>query len=92
MPNLVTLDVSDLEPPQPMERILETLRQLQPGSALKVQHRREPIPFYPMLKELGYSRISRKLAEDRFVIFIWLTEDASLEPFCQQAANRETES
>ncbi len=91
MPCLVTIDVSELEPPQPMERILEQLRQLQPGFALKVHHRREPIPFYPMLEELGFSKRCNQLADNRFTIYIWPTTDADLDMYCQQAADSEME-
>ena len=39
------LDVSDLEPPEPLERILDALDQLGTGDWLHVRHRREPFPL-----------------------------------------------
>ncbi|GAB4346213.1 MAG: hypothetical protein Kow006_04390 [Gammaproteobacteria bacterium] len=47
------LDVSGLEPCEPLERALEALRQLQPGEYLHMIHRQEPLLLYPMLERLG---------------------------------------
>ena len=47
------LDVSMLEPCEPLERTLEQSRVLQPGDYLKVIHRREPHLLYPLLEKLG---------------------------------------
>ncbi len=44
MDSIITLDVSDLEPPQPMHKICQALTTLQPGQLLQVEHRREPVP------------------------------------------------
>ena len=48
-----SIDVSHLPPPLPMVRILETLRLLDPGQTLLVQHTRRPIHLYPKLDALG---------------------------------------
>lgn len=47
------IDVSQLPPPLPMVRILETLRELGPGETLLVHHTRRPIHLYPKLEALG---------------------------------------
>jgi len=49
----LTIDVSNLPPPLPMVRILETLRDLGPGETLLVHHTRRPIHLYPKLEALG---------------------------------------
>ena len=50
-----TIDVSHLPPPLPMVRILEALRDLDPGQTLLVHHARRPIHLYPKLEALGCS-------------------------------------
>jgi len=54
-PSTVTreIDVSNLPPPLPMVRILETLRALGPDATLLVHHTRRPIHLYPKLEALG---------------------------------------
>jgi hypothetical protein len=55
LPNGVSraIDVSQLPPPLPMVRILETLRELGPSETLLVHHTRRPIHLYPKLEALG---------------------------------------
>ena len=49
------LDVSDLEPPEPMERILDALDEMPAGDCLRVRHRREPYPLYNILRNMDFS-------------------------------------
>lgn len=51
----LTINVSDLVPPEPMLRILETLERLSPGGTLVVHHVRRPVYLYPRLDALGYA-------------------------------------
>ena len=60
------LDVSGLEPPQPMVAILEKLSELGPGDTLEVSHHREPVPLYPHLEEAGFAHEIEKLGENSF--------------------------
>jgi uncharacterized protein (DUF2249 family) len=48
------LDVRDLEPPQPMVRVLEEAERLGPGDELEVRHERRPVFLYPQLDERGF--------------------------------------
>jgi uncharacterized protein (DUF2249 family) len=65
------IDVSALEPPEPLERILDALADLPSGDWLLVRHRRDPVPLYRMLREMGYRWETTCLATDRFEILIW---------------------
>ena len=64
------VDVSDLEPPEPLERILDALIDLQSGDWLRVHHRREPFPLYPLLQRNGY-RWRTEQRGDAVDIVIW---------------------
>ena len=66
----VPLDVSALEPPEPMQRILEALFDLPVGDRLRVTHRREPFPIYEILRRMGYLWETTGAA-GRFEILIW---------------------
>jgi uncharacterized protein (DUF2249 family) len=65
------LDVSALEPPEPLERILDALADLPAGDWLRVRHRREPYPLYGMLRNMHYHWHTRSHGPDDFEILIW---------------------
>ena len=76
-----TLDVSGLEPPEPMERILDALATLPEGDRLRVHHHREPFPLYPLLKSLDYRWHTQQQGPDAFDILIWAeTGRATIDP------------
>jgi uncharacterized protein (DUF2249 family) len=58
---VVTIDVSDLVPPEPMVRILGALEELAPGQMLLVHHVRRPVYLYPQLDALGYQHETREI-------------------------------
>lgn len=66
----VTIDVSDLVPPEPMVRILEALERLGPGQTLLVHHVRRPVYLYARLDELGYTHETRELGPGQVEILI----------------------
>lgn len=68
------LDVSELEPPEPMVRVLAALRELGDDEFLVFRHRREPFPLYPMLTEMGFSYRVRKGEVTPVEVLIWAGE------------------
>lgn len=56
----VTIDVSELVPPEPMVKILQTLETLPPDGRLLVHHVRRPIHLYDRLNEMGYAHDTRE--------------------------------
>jgi uncharacterized protein (DUF2249 family) len=84
--NIVPIDVSELEPPEPMEEILARLRQLKSGQLLRVQHRREPFPLYPMLDQAGYRHCCIAIGTEAFLIYIWSDSASVDESFCRADA------
>lgn len=69
------LDVSELEPCEPMERTLEAVEELGPGDYLRVLHRREPFPLYRILTERGFEHRTVPGEHTAFEIFIWRGTD-----------------
>jgi uncharacterized protein (DUF2249 family) len=51
---MVKLDNRDLEPPEPMVRILAAAEKLGPGETLSALLRREPVFLFPQLEKRGY--------------------------------------
>lgn len=66
----ITIDVSELVPPEPMMRILGALEELPDGGQLTVHHVRRPMHLYPRLDELGYAHSTTDLGPDRVELVI----------------------
>ena len=64
------LDVSEQEPPEPLENILAHLENLAEGDWLRVQHSREPYPLYSLLREMNFAWETRWL-NGECIIQIW---------------------
>ena len=71
------LDVSDLEPCEPLERSLAAARALRPGDYLRILHRREPHLLYPLLEQLDCRWHCRPGRESAFEILVWRAADAA---------------
>ncbi len=52
---IVRLDNRDLDPPEPMVRILAAVETLSPGQIMSAQLRREPVFLFPELEKRGHS-------------------------------------
>jgi len=68
--NIIEIDVRDLEPPEPMIKVLETLSKIDNKTVLLMHHRREPMMLYPKLEEKGYRAFCTKINENYFKIVI----------------------
>jgi len=64
------LDVRGLEPPEPMERVLAVIAQLELGEALRMVHHREPFPLYEILKQRGFGYNTTALPDGHYEILI----------------------
>ncbi len=72
------LDVSGLEPPEPLVQVLARVDSLGSGQYLHVRHHREPCLLYPNLEKRGFDYLS--CGNDAyFHIFIWRKDDAEAE-------------
>ncbi len=68
--NVIEIDVRELEPPEPMLKVLETLSKVDERTVLVVHHHREPLMLYPKLEERGYKAICNKINENYFKVVI----------------------
>ena len=65
------LDVRTLEPPEPLERVLDALADLPAGDRLRVRVRREPFPLYDLLRRMGYAWSGKPAAGGAYEVLIW---------------------
>lgn len=54
MANSIQLDLCGLEPPEPMERVLDALSRLPAGDEIRMLIDREPRPLYRILEQNGF--------------------------------------
>ena len=76
MPDELLLDVSDLEPPEPLELTLEAADNLKPGQSLRMLHRRTPCILYGNLDDNDFKYFQRKGLTTAVEVFIWHDDDA----------------
>jgi uncharacterized protein (DUF2249 family) len=65
------LDVRDLPPPEPLQRVLDLLPELGDGDVLRMLHHREPFPLYRILDDMGFRYTVLQSPETPFEILIW---------------------
>ena len=69
------LDVSELEPCEPLERALASSQALPDGDYLRGIHRREPHVLFPLLEKSGFASYCRQDGAAGYEIFIWRERD-----------------
>jgi len=70
----VTLDVRGMEPPQPLELVLETIDDFQVGDRLKLVIDCHPTPLFKILDHNGYGYHTEPGKESVNEITIWLKD------------------
>ncbi len=78
------LDVSELEAPEPLEHVLDSLSELGESQYLHVYHRMEPVLLYDLLEPKGFDRLSTRDAKGMFHVFIWKQGDVAAEALARQ--------
>lgn len=79
----IILNTKELPSPEPMEMILNNLHQIEVGTYIKMEHRMSPRMLLPILANNGFDFLERELAEDDFVIFIFLKKDRDLKIYLE---------
>ena len=69
------LDVSALEPCEPLERSLAAAEELAPGDHLRILHRREPFPLYDLLAARGFAHRTVPGTRTAFEVLVWRRDD-----------------
>ncbi len=72
----ILLDVSDLEPPEPLVLTLEAAEKLEPGQYLRMLHRRDPCMLYGNLDDNHFKHFQREGSTTAIEVFIWRENDA----------------
>ena len=68
---IINLDCRDLEPPEPMVKVLEAVQAMTAGEAVLMIHRKVPRLLLPRLKEMG---LTFRLIEEQahsVKLYIW---------------------
>ena len=66
----IILDVRGLEPPEPMEHVLEALSHLEKNQRLRVVIDREPRPLYRILDNNGFTHTIHPRADFLYELLI----------------------
>lgn len=69
-----TLDIRDLEPPEPLERVLATIADFRQGDTLKILADFEPMPLYRILDRDGFRHRMESGAHAACEITVWPAE------------------
>lgn len=65
------IDVRGLEPPLPLENVLEEAARLEAGQRLHVIHTREPCLLYPLLAKRGFDHATLTSGDELFEFLVW---------------------
>ena len=76
--DFVVVDVSELEPPEPMTVILTALARLEAKHYLLVKHRRQPFPLYEKLLEQGWAYYCQVHGDGSISLYIYRDVDQVL--------------
>lgn len=72
MPKDILLDCRGLEPPEPLERVLEAISGMSRDQRVLMLLEREPYPLYRILQQNGYAWQATARDDGVFEILIWL--------------------
>jgi len=75
MVNEIVLDVHELQPPEPMQKALDALEQLEQGQYLKIIHRMQPFPLYEILLDNGFKYKVTNSDISAYDIYVWRADD-----------------
>jgi len=85
------IDVSEFDPPQPFEEVIELLKQLNQGEYIHMSHRKKPMPLLQFLETHGFSYIVKERPDIKrnegekitlWSVFIWHQTDRGVSNYC----------
>ena len=66
----ILVDARWLDPPEPMERVLDAIGRRAPGQRVRLLLHREPMPLYGMLRQMGLVHRTRPIEDGCYEILI----------------------
>jgi hypothetical protein len=79
------LDVSELEPPEPLVITLAAAEELEAGAYVRMLHRRDPCLLPDNLRQRGFCFLQRAGVRTAVEVFIWRDGDVAAEQAVQRA-------
>jgi len=70
----ITVDARNMEPPEPLERVLEAIAGFTYGDRLRLLIDFEPVPLYRMLERNGFGHLAEPGTVSNYEITIWMKE------------------
>ena len=67
----IVVDARGLQPPEPFERTMDALDEVEPGKKVLLVLRREPFPLYRALELNGYLWHTAALDDGTYEILMW---------------------
>ena len=68
---IITIDCRELEPPEPMVKVLEAVHVMGDDEAVMMVHRKRPRLLFPRLEELALKHEITEESESLVKILIW---------------------
>ena len=68
---IITVDCRELEPPEPMVKVLEAVEKMGKDEAVLMLHRKKPALLLPRLKEKGLEFKLTEKDDESIELFIW---------------------
>lgn len=84
--NVINLDVSELEPPEPFSLVVGRLATLPDDAVLNMIHRQEPYPLYQTADEMGFSHHTIYPSDGVVHIQFWHKDNREAENYCSKKA------
>jgi len=72
---IITVDCRDLEPPEPLVKVLEAIEEMRNDEAVLMIHRKRPRLLFPKLREKGLSFSMTEAPDESIELLIWRDKD-----------------
>ncbi|MEW5892940.1 MAG: DUF2249 domain-containing protein [Pseudomonadota bacterium] len=67
----IEVDARWLDPPEPMEKVLDAIGRLESGQRIRFLIHREPLPLYNLLKQMGLAHRTRPIEDHCYEVTIF---------------------
>ena len=81
-PKELFIDVSEYDPPQPFEEVIQLLLKMKSGEYIRMLHRKKPLPLLQFIQENGFNFKIRQPDSVAWEILIWNKKDLPVNEYC----------